>query len=400
MTTEKKILPDVESSQHFCYSVNTSTRCNKKASSAVGNHVSLVYTSFAFYPWLHSEITFAGCLVRCIRIYSVARNLTTTLSLGIWLTLLIKSRFDGDNNNWKNRETAIFFTSPRIGMRHAAVIPFRKDAKSLKWWWQAESSCPVQHLVLMDMLFSCPHTLTFQFHVAGLWETGDIWGPQICALLNMFYRAGLVHDISTTWHKERRNLLVPNIISWRPTSPLGSQVIVCCMHAWLIVFQRREDNPSRTPRMQSLSHYRDSQTVACFGDVKPAPHSSWFNRMHKYFSVILSSAFTWNISSDCQYILKMFLVLDVQSEVCCRAGTAGHYSPNLGLGLPPWNCPFHFGFLDLRHSVGLLARVISSSQGLCLYTNTEKRTHTKHPCPGWDSNPRSRLPSERRQCMP
>jgi hypothetical protein len=31
--------------------------------------------------------------------------------------------------------------------------------------------------------------------------------------------------------------------------------------------------------------------------------------------------------------------------------------------------------------------VISSSQGLYLYTNTKKRTHTntKHPCPEWDS---------------
>jgi hypothetical protein len=40
------------------------------------------------------------------------------------------------------------------------------------------------------------------------------------------------------------------------------------------------------------------------------------------------------------------------------------YSPFLGLGLPPRNSPFHFSFLDLRHSVGLLGRVISSSQGL------------------------------------
>jgi hypothetical protein len=49
--------------------------------------------------------------------------------------------------------------------------------------------------------------------------------------------------------------------------------------------------------------------------------------------------------------------------------------------------------LDLGQSVGLLGRVISSSLGLYLYTNTEKRTHntnTKHPCPEWDSNPRSR----------
>jgi hypothetical protein len=72
--------------------------------------------------------------------------------------------------------------------------------------------------------------------------------------------------------------------------------------------------------------------------------------------------------------------------------------------LPPWNSPFHFSLLDLSHSVGLLGRVISSSQGLYLYTITKKCTHTHtnstHPCPDWDSNPRSRLPNERRQCMP
>jgi hypothetical protein len=32
-------------------------------------------------------------------------------------------------------------------------------------------------------------------------------------------------------------------------------------------------------------------------------------------------------------------------------------------------------FLDQGQSVGFLAQVISSSQGLYLYTNTEKRTH-------------------------
>jgi hypothetical protein len=53
------------------------------------------------------------------------------------------------------------------------------------------------------------------------------------------------------------------------------------------------------------------------------------------------------------------------------------YSPNLGLGLPPWNSPFHFGFLDFRQLVGLLGRMIGSSQGLYLYTNTEKRTRTQ-----------------------
>jgi hypothetical protein len=59
--------------------------------------------------------------------------------------------------------------------------------------------------------------------------------------------------------------------------------------------------------------------------------------------------------------------------------------------------------LDVGQSVGLLGRVISSSQGLYLYTNTEKRTHntnTKQSCPEWDSNTRSRRPRERRQFMP
>jgi hypothetical protein len=73
----------------------------------------------------------------------------------------------------------------------------------------------------------------------------------------------------------------------------------------------------------------------------------------------------------------------------------------VGPGLPPWNCPFHFGFfLNHIQSVGRLGRVISSSQGLYLFTNTEKHTYTntKHSCPEWDSKPRSRLPSERREC--
>jgi hypothetical protein len=51
--------------------------------------------------------------------------------------------------------------------------------------------------------------------------------------------------------------------------------------------------------------------------------------------------------------------------------------PQLGLGLPPWNSPFHFGILDFRHSVGLLGRVISTLQDLYMYTNTEKRARTQ-----------------------
>jgi hypothetical protein len=61
-----------------------------------------------------------------------------------------------------------------------------------------------------------------------------------------------------------------------------------------------------------------------------------------------------------------------------------HYSPNFGCGLPPWNSPFHFGLLDLRHSIRLLGRVISSSQGLYPYKN--RKTWTRectHACTHW-----------------
>jgi hypothetical protein len=36
---------------------------------------------------------------------------------------------------------------------------------------------------------------------------------------------------------------------------------------------------------------------------------------------------------------------------------------------------FHFGLLDLRHSVGHLGRVISSSQGLSLPLHKHSKTH-------------------------
>jgi hypothetical protein len=42
-----------------------------------------------------------------------------------------------------------------------------------------------------------------------------------------------------------------------------------------------------------------------------------------------------------------------------------------------------FGLLDLRHSVGILGWVISSSQGLHLYTNTGKRTYKRQTSKPW-----------------
>jgi hypothetical protein len=52
------------------------------------------------------------------------------------------------------------------------------------------------------------------------------------------------------------------------------------------------------------------------------------------------------------------------------------YRPNLRLGLPPWNSPFHFGFLDFRQSVRLLGWVISSSLPVHKHRKTHTQTHT------------------------
>jgi hypothetical protein len=56
-------------------------------------------------------------------------------------------------------------------------------------------------------------------------------------------------------------------------------------------------------------------------------------------------------------------------------------------------------FLNLRHLVGLLGRVISPSQGRYLTQTQNKHTH-KHPYLEWDSNSRPQRPSKRGQFMP
>jgi hypothetical protein len=75
-------------------------------------------------------------------------------------------------------------------------------------------------------------------------------------------------------------------------------------------------------------------------------------------------------------------------------------SPLLGSSLPYWSTGLITQFRDLSQMVGLLGRVVSSSQGLYLNTEQHKqritRTHIKHPCLRRDSNPQSRPPSDRR----
>jgi hypothetical protein len=126
---------------------------------------------------------------------------------------------------------------------------------------------------------------------------------------------------------------------------------------------------------------------------------SYVALMYPYAHWVYCHSHTFSFSCCQSLILRSIFIPTTRGNLIFFCGTTAP----VGLGLPPWNSPFHFGFiLNLRQSVGLFGRVISSSQGLYLYTNTEKRTHTniKHPCPEWDSNPWSRLPSERRQCMP
>jgi hypothetical protein len=64
----------------------------------------------------------------------------------------------------------------------------------------------------------------------------------------------------------------------------------------------------------------------------------------------------------------------------------------------PWNALFHFSFLFLGQSIGLLGGGISPSQGRYPYKH-RINTH-KHPCLEWDSNPWSQCPRERRRFTP
>jgi hypothetical protein len=63
----------------------------------------------------------------------------------------------------------------------------------------------------------------------------------------------------------------------------------------------------------------------------------------------------------------------------------------------PWNALFHFNFLIVRQSIGLLAWGISPSQGRYLYKH--RINVDKHSCLEWDSNPLSQHLSGRRNFM-
>jgi hypothetical protein len=72
------------------------------------------------------------------------------------------------------------------------------------------------------------------------------------------------------------------------------------------------------------------------------------------------------------------------------------YSPH---ELLPLIFQFHNRFTDVRTpwtGDQLVERSLSAHR-TTQTQNKDKQTHTKHPCLVWDSNPRSRLPSKRRQ---
>jgi hypothetical protein len=98
------------------------------------------------------------------------------------------------------------------------------------------------------------------------------------------------------------------------------------------------------------------------------------------------------------------VLIDVTSFVPISHVTSNGFFSSVPL-IPLYRCRgFLSFFLIISQTVGLLRRGIGPSQGRYLHTGQHKHrkthTHTKHPCPEWYSNPRSRLPSERRLCMP
>jgi hypothetical protein len=103
----------------------------------------------------------------------------------------------------------------------------------------------------------------------------------------------------------------------------------------------------------------------------------------------------WWYKAGCKFLTLN--IWDMYRGVSLSLSLSSCFPPLWSIG-HPWNDLFHFSFLILRQSVGLLGRGISPSQGSYLYKhriNTDICT-----CLEWDSNPRSQRSSGRRQFMP
>jgi hypothetical protein len=80
-------------------------------------------------------------------------------------------------------------------------------------------------------------------------------------------------------------------------------------------------------------------------------------------------------TANCREFLSLLVSFDLHVKMEQHLFFFWVYSPIQAL-VASMKLSGSLQLLDLGQTVGLLGRVISSSQGLCLYTNTEK-THTK-----------------------
>jgi hypothetical protein len=101
-----------------------------------------------------------------------------------------------------------------------------------------------------------------------------------------------------------------------------------------------------------------------------------------YGTAVLCTWFHWTLNQLCMVHFYGWLVYSCCSHLEHSASVKRFVS---------------LQFLNLRHSVGLLGRVISPSQGRYL---TQTQNIHRHPCLEWDLNTRSQRSSERRQFMP
>jgi hypothetical protein len=99
---------------------------------------------------------------------------------------------------------------------------------------------------------------------------------------------------------------------------------------------------------------------------------TYYSYMYRLFGHRQVHLFTLGCTAQSLYWQSFFLRLALQP-------LSGPWPTSMKLSVS-------LGLLDLIHSVGLLGRVICSSQGLtCTQTqkNAHTNTNTKHPCPEW-----------------
>jgi hypothetical protein len=122
-------------------------------------------------------------------------------------------------------------------------------------------------------------------------------------------------------------------------------------------------------------------------------------------SYTLNIPVTINLATDClpRISLRRNLFTNTLPSNGCTCNNIVFFSMALHL---PWALAsafqFHDHFTDGKTPWAgdqLVTRPLPVHRHRKTHASTHTHINTKHPCPEWDSNPRSRLPSERRQCM-